>query len=540
MKKNIISMQLISCMLFFYSLSGGPCTQQDKNTSFNTFTINTTKTNCPKANSYCIEFNNNKAQIPIFTSSELRKEKSPFLFGAAFSAIQAIPDLSNNQWDRWIKECNQAPEEFKNEWLIPIGKTAEFKKHYKDYIKKAASIGLTALRFSVEWSEIKPTKDTINANALIFYEDVCAFCINHGITPFVGLYHYSEPLWFWDLGSFEKEENIKYFVEFSEIVFNSLSKYEPMWLVFNTPSGIMGKRYLKGNRPFRIDKNGKNIKEALKKNTYCRKKENFALAGTVLKNVLKAHVAVYKKLKSLPNGKSAQIGFLKNIQQHDPYNPWNPLDRAGSTLANYLSEDSIIKFLRTGEFRWSWKDHFSIMAKLGTKTIEYYNLDTPVPFDFIGLNYYTHDFVKQEGLKGPKITLDAAGVIHQGSKEKIIYPEGIYRALMTLQHDLIQPIKNTYSKKIPIYITENGISAQKNHEDKHRLLFMKGYLENIQKAMCEGVDVRGYIYWSLMDCWSWGKKKHYGLFTLKNNKIILKKDAGTQYYISVISNNKIR
>ena len=69
---------------------------------------------------------------------------------------------------------------------------------------------------------------------------------------------------------------------------------------------------------------------------------------------------------------------------------------------------------------------------------------------------------------------------------------------------------------------------------------MQDYLSNIQKAMCEGVDVRGYILWALMDCWSWGEKRNYGLLTLNNKKIVQKHDRGTQYYLAVIQNNTIR
>ena len=170
--------------------------------------------------------------------------------------------------------------------------------------------------------------------------------MKHGITPFIGLYHYSEPLWFWDEGSFEKEENIKYFVDFCEVVFEHLNAYDPMWTTFNTPSGIMGKRYMNGNRPYKHDKNGKRIPEKLKKGSFCKKARNYKLAGTVLKNVLKAHVDVYKRLKSLKGGKNAKIGFLKNICQHDPYNSWNPLDIIGAKIANYIAEDSIITYFK--------------------------------------------------------------------------------------------------------------------------------------------------------------------------------------------------
>ena len=104
--------------------------------------------------------------LPLFTSPYISKEHTQFLFGAACSSAQVEAGITNNQWTRWVNECNESP--FKNDHLVQPGKQIDFQKNFKKYIKNAKKMGLTAFRFSIEWSEVKPTKEQINKKALIF------------------------------------------------------------------------------------------------------------------------------------------------------------------------------------------------------------------------------------------------------------------------------------------------------------------------------------------------------------------------------------
>jgi len=104
--------------------------------------------------------------------------------------------------------------------------------------------------------------------------------------------------------------------------------------------------------------------------------------------------------------------------------------------------------------------------------------------NFIGLNYYFHNRIK-----GFKLNQNDNKEVSDFDWE--IYPEGIYHVLKDLQK---------YRK--PIYITENGVADAK---DIHREKFIKEHLRWTHKAIAEGVDVRGYFYWSLLDNFEWDK-----------------------------------
>lgn len=440
-----------------------------------------------------------------------------FIFGASTAAIQVEGNCPNSNWHRWIDECNQSKDIAAHKVFPENG--CNFCHTYKQDLQQAKEIGLNAFRFSVEWSKIQPTPHTFDEKELDRYEDICKTCNKLGIIPFITLHHYTEPLWFWDMGSFEKEENCHYFVDFCIKIFERLHKYNPMWLTFNTASGIMGKCYINGERPIK-----KGEVAHYKDNSDYLKKRDFNLAGTVLKNILETHVTIYKKLKSLPGGENAQIGFLKNIQQHKPYCTWNPFDILGAFIANHMADNSIITFLRTGKLLWYAPGI----------CINYYNEDAPDSFDFIGLNYYTYDHIKNFK------PIQKSNAILCADKTKAICPDGMYDALMQIHTDLIVPLKE--KRHIPIYVTENGIATD---NPAHRELFFKGYLKAIKKAMQHGVDVRGYLYWALMDNWSWGTyDRCYGLFHVDRNSPhltrTLKTDGGTQYLITLIKKSKQR
>jgi beta-glucosidase len=181
----------------------------------------------------------------------------------------------------------------------------------------------------------------------------------------------------------------------------------------------------------------------------------------VYQNMTKAHLAAYNSVKEvLPD---AQVGIVKNNVYYEPAG--NFLDKLACRIANYFGN------------QW-------FLNKIYKCT------------DFIGLNYYFTRVIKM-GLTGPKIlNSDERPKSDMGWQT---FPEGIYHVLMGLQK---------YQK--PIYITENGIA---NARDDMRKDFIRQHLQWALKAQSEGVDLRGYFYWSLIDNYEWshGYRPRFGL-----------------------------
>jgi len=167
----------------------------------------------------------------------------------------------------------------------------------------------------------------------------------------------------------------------------------------------------------------------------------------VMRNLAKSHRRAYRIIKKI--NPQAQVGIAKN----NTY-----FEAANNKFINRTLKKLADKY---------WNDYF--LGKIAHRQ------------DFIGLNYYFHDRID--------------GSFRQNENRKVsdlgweLYPEGIYHVLKDLKK---------YNK--PIFITENGLA---DSEDKHRAWYIEEILKNVGRAIKDGVDVRGYFHWSLLDNFEW-------------------------------------
>jgi len=181
-------------------------------------------------------------------------------------------------------------------------------------------------------------------------------------------------------------------------------------------------------------------------------KRNALKLVTVYRNLTKAHIRAYRAIKSAKP--QAEVGIVKNNVHYEPYQG-NPVNRMACAAADYFGN------------RWF---------------LDRIRRDT----DFIGLNFY---FTRV-------ISIDFSGAHVANSPERPksdmgwqTFPEGIYHALSGLKR---------YGK--PVYVTENGIA---NARDDMRMDYIRQHIGWALKARAEGLDLRGYYYWSLMDNYEW-------------------------------------
>jgi len=416
-----------------------------------------------------------------------------FLWGTATAAHQVEGFNTNNNWYRWEHSFDQnGKSRIHNS--DKSGEAADHWNVYKQDINLMKNIGANAYRFSVEWSKIMPTINKINQDAIDHYREVCIALIDSGLVPVVTLHHFTHPLWFEDMGGFEKEENIKYFLEFSELIFNELSDVVQYWCTINEPAVYVSQGYFNGVFP--------------------PGKKDPLIAGEVMKNLLYAHTDVYHLLKSLKNGDKSQIGLVKNITQFDPLRRWHVLDWYFSEILNDIFTNSTIDLLLNGEFRFYLP---------GMADLSYKNTKAIKALDFIGLNYYSRWHVKGHLNPNEPFTFEKRKQDIQTDMPYSIYPEGFYKAL------------NTVSKlEMPIIVTENGIADDK---DDRRKLFINRYLYALFQAMQDGLVVNGYFYWSLMDNFEWaeGYSMKFGLYEVDFSSQDRKLRDGSQAYKEIIN-----
>ncbi|MBU0646947.1 glycoside hydrolase family 1 protein [Patescibacteria group bacterium] len=218
------------------------------------------------------------------------------------------------------------------------------------------------------------------------------------------------------------------------------------------------------------------------------KKNNLLSAYFAYKNLIKAHKLAYKKIHQLlPNSK---VSFTSLTNYFEPNNPINPLDCLIVNIAKYFQHQ------------------------------KFFN-QTAQHLDFIALDYYFHNRLSwhspfQKNLN--KKTTDLGWEI---------YPKGIYYIL-----------KYSNKFKKPIYIMENGIA---DANDKQRAKFIINHLKYVHKAINQGIDVRGYFYWSLFDNFEWadGWAPKFGLYTIDKKTFKRAARPSAKIYAEICKNNLI-
>ncbi|MCX6150730.1 MAG: family 1 glycosylhydrolase [Ignavibacteriales bacterium] len=424
----------------------------------------------------------------------LKIDKS-FLWGSATSAHQVEGYCTNNNWTIFEDAVDEKgkPRIFNNQ---KAGAASDHWNRYKEDIQLMKKIGLNAYRFSVEWSKIEPEEGKFDESVLDHYEKVVDELRANGIEPMITLHHFTNPIWFEKQGAFLQDNSPKVFARFAEKVFKRLRKKVKLWCTINEPTVYAFNGYFFGEFP--------------------PAEKDPQKAVRVFRNLLLAHTEAYLAIKKIDV--DAQVGIATAIYAFDPSIQWNLFDVLASYYANENMNEVVLNFLSNGEF------DFYIPGLVKEK----YESDVMNTFDFIGLNYYTRFVVHYNPFSGK--TIQEVKENSRGDTTDMgweIYPEGFYRSLKLI---------NSFTNK-PIYITENGIA---DDSDVKRPKFIKDHLRVMNKAIAEGINVKGYFYWTLMDNFEWAKgfSKRFGLYSVDFNTQERKLRNGSLAYPEMIKEFK--
>jgi beta-glucosidase len=419
-----------------------------------------------------------------------------FVWGTATAAHQVEGGCDRNNWSRWEQgvDGNGAPRIRGGQ---RAGAACEHWRRFRDDVALMQALGVAAYRFSIEWSKLEPAPGRVDPAAVAHYHEVLDALAAAGIRPMVTLHHFTHPLWFADLGGFERGANIDHFVAFCERMFREYGARVDLWCTINEPAVYTTMGYMLG--------------------TFPPGARDPALAARVLRNLLVAHVRVYRALKALPGGDRVAIGLVKNVVQFDPARRWHPLDWAICRLLDGAYNRSVLACLERGVFR---------MFLPGRVWVREAVPEAAGATDFVGLNYYSHAHMRaRPSLRHPFVRVIRPGDVAT-DMPYAMYPEGFYRAL-----------KAVARLGKPIYVTENGIADAR---DDRRATFIRRYLYALARAIRDGADVRGYYYWSLMDNFEWteGFRMCFGLYAVDFATQARRLRAGAQAFRDVVRSHR--
>ncbi len=322
-------------------------------------------------------------------------------------------------------------------------------------------IGANFYRFSVEWSRIEPDEGRFNGEAVLRYRRFVDHLLKAGITPMITLHHFTNPIWFYATGGWLREDSPIIFGRYAAFV-SSFFPDVPFWITVNEPNVFAYQGYVIGAWP--------------------PGKRSITLALKVVKNMLKAHVRAYGEIKR--NVKGASVGIAHHMRV---FQPVGLLGRIPAFLRDYTF--NFLPVYAEVKGRILPPAGFESLGRTG---------------DFIGINYYTKDRVRFS----PK---DPFGVE--------VYPEGVWRNSLGWEvypRGIYETVKR-FSFGKPVIITENGIATESHSE---RVEFVSRHLRWLKRAKGEGINVKGYLYWSLLDNYEWldGYSAKFGIFTRTREK----------------------
>lgn len=350
--------------------------------------------------------------------------------------------------------------------------------HYRRWPEDIAlmkDLGLKAYRFSVAWPRVVPSgSGRPNPAGLDFYDRLVDGLVEAGIQPMVTLYHWDLPQALQDEGGWTSPSIADHFADYAETVMRRLGDRVGRWITFNEPwvfhwvGSVLG-----------IHAPGQHDIAA-------------ALAGG--HQTLRAHGMAVQRFRNLIPG--GEIGITLSVQAHLPASD-DPRDAEAAARTRAFHNEWFVDPIVFGEYPTALREEFPDLLPAMSDD-DRALIQTPV--DFLGLNYYTRNVQRHED----------AGFFRAATE----HPVGVYMALDSEIYPagLGQVLREFHDRyRLPLYVTENGAGFEGETpgpdgrvHDSLRLLYLQGHLEACHRAIQEGVDLRGYLVWSLLDNFEWG------------------------------------
>ncbi len=389
-----------------------------------------------------------------------------FLLGAATAAHQV--EGNNRLSDYWAQE--KLPH---TSFAEPSGDACDHYHRYEEDIRLLAEAGLNAYRFSIEWARIEPEEGRFDEEEIGHYRDVIRCCRSFGVEPIVTLMHFTSPVWLIRKGGWEAESTVGYFRRYAAYVAEKLG--DELSCVCTINEANMGLQIATISRRFMLMAQqaaakaksaegtvqvGMNF-EKMMENMKFAAMENAEVFGTPQPQVfvsartpegdalvMRAHRAAKEAIKAVRPG--IRVGITLSLHDCQAV-------KGGEAYADA-----------------AWDEEFG-------HYLPYIEGD-----DFLGVQNYTRTQY------GPGGQLPAPEGAELTQMDYEFYPEA-------LEH-VIRRVNEAF--RGDIIVTENGIATG---DDTRRVEFIRRAMKGVEACIGDGIPVRGYCHWSLLDNFEWQK-----------------------------------
>jgi len=436
-----------------------------------------------------------------------------FVWGAATAAFQIEGATGEDGrgpciWDRFC----QVPGKVIN---YDDGDPACDHYHrFKDDVALMKNLGLQSYRFSIAWPRIMPTgAGTPNQKGIDFYRRLAEELLSQGIKPVATLYHWDLPMGLQYRGGWANREIAYRLNDYAATMFRSLGDLVSDWTTINEPLCISWLGYGTG--------------------VHAPGYQDPAMAVRASHHLLLAHGLAVDSFRTV-GPKHGRIGITFNMSGVDA-----ATDSVADKAAAYRYDGWHHRWFFDPVFKGSypadmmdWYSRFEPLDYIEPPDLAIISR----PVDFVGINYYTRAIIKanpENPIFGGESLAPTAPVTDQN-----------WEIVPSYLHQVISRIPTEWTD-LPLYIHENGcampdaVNEQGQVEDTRRVEYIRDHLKVVHQLVSEGVNLKGYYVWSLLDNfeWAWGYEKRFGIVWVdyKTQQRIPK--ASALWYAKVIRNN---
>jgi beta-glucosidase len=409
-----------------------------------------------------------------------------FLWGTATASyqVEGATDADGRGETIWDRFC-RTPGKVLNGDTGDVA--CDHYRRWKEDVALMKRLGQNSYRFSIAWSRVFPRGRGKPVRAGIdFYSRLVDELLAAGIMPAITLYHWDLPQALQDAGGWENRDTADYFVDFANTMFEALGDRAKFWITHNEPwCASFLSNYLGKHAPG---------------------KTSFTTAVRVAHNLLVSHAKAVRLFRDdHPN--AGRIGITLNLA---PGYPRGDADEDAVRRADGYHNRWFLDPVFRGWYPKDMLDFFASKSLLEGVDERDRELFASAKVDFLGVNYYSRALVNRstaQPLELEQSIPKGAAVTDMGWE---IYPEGLYDLLMRLHRDYGGP---------ELYVTENGAACKDQEvrdgivEDADRLRYLRLHFEQAHRAIADGVRLKGYYVWTLMDNfeWAFGYSKLFGI-----------------------------
>jgi beta-glucosidase len=368
-------------------------------------------------------------------------------------------------------------------YVEPSGDACDHYHRYAEDIALLASLGFNTYRFSLEWARIEPEPGAYSLAELDHYRRMLAACHEHHVTPVVTFNHFTVPRWFAAQGGWENPAAADPFVRYCERAARHLGDLIGVATTFNEPnlSRLLG--WIPAIRELQPQVQVMLAAAARAVGSDRFSIVQFADPARTEPIMLAAHARAYAAIKgargSFPVGVSLAIQDEQAVGAHS------------------------VRDAKRQEIYVPW-------------------LEAAAGSDFVGIQTYTRARVGESGDLGPEPGVELTDMWYE------FWPEALgatirYAAAAT---------------KKPVYVTESGHGGD---DDARRVEYIRRALLGVEQCLAEGIDVRGYLYWSLLDNfeWSFGYRPHFGLIAVDRQTFKRTPKPSASYLGAIARRNRL-